>query len=106
MEKIISIDAKTARRWLDGNEALLIDVRETEEYNEAHIQGAILLPLSGFTAEMVPQNPDKKIIFQCRSGKRSEQAAIIAHDIQRDVSFYNFEGGILSWIEAGYPVID
>ena len=57
--------------------ALIIDVREESEFNEAHIKNSILIPLSKITTEKVNEiNPDnRKIIIHCRSGKRSKVAA-------------------------------
>lgn len=104
MEKIIDIDAATAKEWLDQGQAIMIDVREKEEYDAAHIDGVQFSPLSAFEAEQVPDLTDKKIIMQCRSGGRSHKAAVIAHDVNRDYPLYNLAGGILGWIEAGYPI--
>lgn len=104
MDKVLDIDVQTAKGWLDNGEALLIDVREQDEFDAVHIEEACLLPLSEFDAEQIPDIQDKKIIMQCRSGARSHKAAVIAHDIDRPYTIYNLAGGILGWIEAGYPV--
>ncbi|HCK33334.1 MAG: hypothetical protein CMH32_07095 [Micavibrio sp.] len=104
MDKVLDIDVQTAKAWLDNDEAILIDVREQDEYELAHIEGAHLLPLSEFDAEQVPDIRDKKIIMQCRSGARSHKAGVIAHDIDRPYTIYNMAGGILAWAASGYPV--
>ena len=44
MVQFKSIDADTAKKWLDADEALLVDVREPEEYAVCHIPGATLIP--------------------------------------------------------------
>lgn len=100
---IKNVDVATAKAWLDKNEAILIDVREQDEYRAAHIPAAILLPLSHFSPAQIPPS-DKKILIHCRSGKRSYTAAeaVVAADATQDV--YNVEGGILAWAAADYPV--
>lgn len=53
----------------------LIDVRDTFEYQQLHLKGSKLIPLSSITARMQEINWDKKVIFICRSGNRSGMAA-------------------------------
>lgn len=108
MPKIEEIDVHQLKEIIEANEDdyILIDVREVEEYKAAHIKGAVLLPLSTFVSEAVPHNPDKKIIFYCRRGGRSEKACIIGFDSHPEATFYNVVGGMDAWIEAGYPIIE
>jgi cytochrome c oxidase assembly protein subunit 15 len=105
MSKIIEIDVHQLKEIIDANQDdyILIDVREVEEYKAAHIKGSVLLPLSVFTSEAVPHNPDKKIIFHCRRGGRSEKACIIGFDSHPEANFYNVVGGMDGWLEADYP---
>jgi len=67
-------DVRQIKDWLDRNEILLVDVRETSEYDVEHIAGALLLPLSSFDAEFFPTLPGKTIVLHCAVGKRSEAA--------------------------------
>lgn len=57
--------------------AILLDVRTVEEYNEGHIETAILLPNTEIKEriETLVPNQDQAIIVYCRSGNRSVQAA-------------------------------
>ena len=56
---------------LDGHDApLLIDVREEAEWNEVHIPGALLIPLSQFVARQGEIPEGRALIMQCRSGGR------------------------------------
>lgn len=104
MAEILTVDAPTLKEWLEKNEVILIDVRELDEYKNGYIQGAVLHPLSEITPHIIPQNPDKKIVFQCRVGGRSEKACILMSDYHPDGVFYNFVGGFNAWEEAGYSV--
>jgi rhodanese-related sulfurtransferase len=89
---------------LDNNEELiLIDCREQGEWDEAHIEAAQFLPLSNFEEEMKKiTNKEAVVVCQCRSGKRSFAAAMKLQD-EGFESLFNLEGGILAWLEAGYP---
>lgn len=101
---IKAIDPKTLHQWLMQNEALLVDVREPAEFAEAHIEQALLVPLATVAKDTIPVLNGKKLVFQCRSGRRSEAACarVLAEDSMMDV--YNLEGGIMAWIEEGYVV--
>ena len=78
------------------NGALLLDVREQDEYDEERIPGAQLLPLSELMARFEDELPQgREIIAQCRSGKRSAQATDFLRAQGFDVT--NMEGGILRW---------
>ena len=108
----IPVDVATAKAWLEAGEAILIDVREVSEYRDAHIDGAILLPLSNFAPTNIPQNPDKKIIMQCKSGGRSNKAgsAVLEYCASSNSAtpapeVYNLVGGITAWAAAGFLVL-
>jgi len=104
MSKIEDIDCATLKDWLDKDEAIVIDVREVEEYEAAHIKGAILIPVGTCSPDIVPHNPDKKIVFQCKAGKRGGKACEICATAQPEKTIYNLAGGLDQWIAEGYPV--
>jgi len=66
--------AETAAAF-DRDEIVLIDVRTVQEYAFEHIRGALLLPLPFFEARKLPGQSDKRIVFHCGSGVRSEKVA-------------------------------
>lgn len=94
------------RRWLDGGEALLIDVREPDEFAAERIAGARLVPLSKFdpALALAMALPRQKIIFQCRSGKRSADALRLASSVAGSHEIMSLRGGIEAWKAAGLPV--
>ncbi len=104
MNKVRPVDPKTLKQWLDDGEAILIDVREVEEYNEASIPGSILVPVNNCGPEILPRNPDKKIVFHCRSGARGSSACEACARAMGDRDIYNLDGGIEAWIAEGFEV--
>ena len=104
MSKVESIDCQTLKEWIDNDEAIIIDVREIEEYNEAHIKGAILIPVGTCSASSVPHNPNKKIVFHCKAGIRGGKACEVCAQAMPERTVYNLEGGLDEWISQGYPV--
>jgi len=57
------VDAKTLKDWLDQDKAVLIDIREADEYAREHIAGSRLVPLSGFDPDDFPKDHDKIGVF-------------------------------------------
>jgi rhodanese-related sulfurtransferase len=92
---------ETKARVAQGS--VLVDVREQHEYEDAHIPGSVLIPLSEFHTRYSDLPKDKPLIMQCRSGARSGKATeFLLQQGYRDV--HNMAGGILAWAEADYPV--
>jgi rhodanese-related sulfurtransferase len=85
--------------------ALLLDVRTPAEFEEAHIEGAVLHPLHQLNPQEVQKlTHDKAACFViCRSGNRARQAAdkLAASGI---TSLKVLEGGMSAWEKEGLPV--
>ena len=66
-----------AKELIINEGAVLVDVRTEEEYNEKHIDGALLLTLDSITEETAValiNDKESDIIVYCKSGKRSSEA--------------------------------
>jgi rhodanese-related sulfurtransferase len=89
--------------------AVLVDVRETEEWNEGHLSGARSLPLSVLEKGVKPESltnllPKNKIIYvHCLSGGRCLQAAEILATLGYDVR--PLKPGYQSLVAAGFPAV-
>ena len=92
------ISAKEAKEIMDTEkDYIIIDARTTEEFNEGHIEGAILIPeyeIKNRASEELP-NKDALILVYCRSGRRSK----IAADALFNLGYTNVKefGGIIDW---------
>ena len=92
------ITAEEAKKIMDSNEEhIILDTREQDEFNEGHIQGAILIPyteIENRAEEMLPDK-DAQILVYCRSGRRSKIASeSLAKLGYTDVKEF---GGIIDW---------
>lgn len=88
-----------ARRHAAG--AYVLDVRRPEEYAEAHVPGAVLLPLQDLH-ERWTEVPEGEVLVICKSGGRSAAAVQALNGVGRTA--VNVAGGTMAWIEAGHPV--
>ena len=98
--QVVEVDAATVNGWLEGGEAVLVDVRETSEYEQEHIPGSLLVPLSVFDAKRFPRIPGKKLVMHCAVGRRSANAGNQLLEAGH-AEVHNLYGGILAWKEAG-----
>lgn len=95
----IDVD-ELARRHAEG--AYVLDVRRPDEYAEAHVPGAVLLPLDQLPDRQGEVPNDRPLLVICRSGARSAVAVEALRAVGYDAT--NVAGGTLAWIEAGNPV--
>ena len=92
--------AEAQRRVQTG--AALVDVREADEYAQARVPGAKLIPLSEFAARVGELPADREVVLMCAGGVRSARAAEFAAG--QGLRVTNLEGGINAWNSAGLPV--
>jgi rhodanese-related sulfurtransferase len=101
---LIELDPATVKAMLDAGEAVLVDVREEEEWAVERIEGSVLSPMSDFELETWPRFADKKVIIACLGGVRS--AAIGNRLISLGQGWAtHLKGGLNAWRDAGYPTI-
>jgi len=87
----------------NSGDYLIVDVRTEDEFNQGHIEGAMLLPVQELEDRLDELPLEKPLIVYCRSGSRSRTAAdiLVANGF---IMVYDM-GGISSWTSRGYPVI-
>jgi rhodanese-related sulfurtransferase len=91
------IKALDAKRMVNQGEAILIDCRTTEEYQDLHIPSSVLMPVQTIEFEFHKQFPEKHqhYIIYCRSGVRSKHAKEILES--QGYQHVHDLGGIISW---------
>jgi rhodanese-related sulfurtransferase len=81
---------------------LLVDVREPNEVAVEAYPGAVVVPLSAFDPQDIPDPHGKQVVFACRSGKRSVTASLAAQAAGLPYDKH-LAGGMLGWKAAGLP---
>ncbi len=107
-QSIKKITPRQAKEWVASGEAVLIDVREPEEFRGEHIASALSLPLSevGNLNSVLAVPAGRKIIFQCLKGGRGAPACErLASGESSGHEVFNLEGGITGWKADGLPVV-
>ena len=103
---VTTADALTSRDLkteLDrGDQVVIVDVREPQEFQINRVPGSILIPLGDLPKRYVELDPNANIVTQCKSGMRSAKA----QDFLRSKGFTrvrNLTGGVLGWIDQVDP---
>ncbi len=96
-----AVSPQQAAQMQSEKNAVIIDVREKDEWNSGHIAGAIHIPLSEISNRVseLAKYQNQPVIMQCRSGSRSARAAdILAKSGFTNV--HNMDGGLNAWQKA------
>jgi rhodanese-related sulfurtransferase len=87
-------------------DAVLLDVREDEEWDAGHIGGAVHVPMGRLPQQLQfdpgPLTPDAPIVVVCKVGSRS--AHVTAWLRRQGYDATNLEGGMFAWDRAGRPM--
>jgi rhodanese-related sulfurtransferase len=84
---------------------IVLDVRTGGEYARSHIKGAVLIPLLVLSERVREVEMEKSILVYCNNGNRSKTACEYLTSKGHKYVF-NMLGGIESWIEEGYEVVE
>ena len=92
------------KAMVDAGAALVVDVREPDEFVAGHIAGAINLPLSRFDPARLPAPNGKTLVLNCAGGRRSaaalDQCAAASAAVDTHLC-----GGIGAWKAANLPLV-
>lgn len=101
-----SLTVEEYEKAIADTSVVRLDVRTAEEYAEGHIKGTINIDVlkADFESKATVTLPkNKTIAVNCRSGKRSKNAAQILS--RRGYKVIELDAGYNGWVEAGKPVV-
>ncbi|MGW4897668.1 rhodanese-like domain-containing protein [Kitasatospora sp. NPDC004240] len=83
-------------------DAALLDVREQDEWDAGHVEGALHIPIGEVIARL-GELPEEKLYVLCRVGGRSAQ--VVQYLVQQGREAVNVDGGMYAWEGAGRPMV-
>jgi len=94
-----------ATHLINREDAIVVDVREDNEFRSGHIVNAMHVPLGYFRdrIQKLEKYKDKPIIVGCRSGHRSGQACAMLKKAGFE-KVYNLRGGVMAWQSDNLPL--
>lgn len=96
------VDPDDARRRRDGG-ALLLDVRNPDEWHAGHPDGATWIPMGEIAARQDELPTDREIVVICKTGARSALVAQALVAAGYDAA--NVAGGAEAWQAAALPIV-
>lgn len=102
---IINVNPLQALQLINHQDALVLDIREANEYKEGHIPEARHLPLSKLKERLseLQKFKSRPIIVYCRAGARSSSACALLKK-NGFATVHNLSGGLPAWQNANLPV--
>ncbi|HKE98512.1 MAG TPA: rhodanese-like domain-containing protein [Actinomycetes bacterium] len=97
------VDPRAASALVDQG-AMLVDVREPQEWAAGRAPGAVHLPMRSLPLGFTDLPADRPLLIVCRSGSRSAVAAAFLRRTGRDAR--NVTGGLRAWVRSGLPLVD
>jgi molybdopterin/thiamine biosynthesis adenylyltransferase/rhodanese-related sulfurtransferase len=103
--QIEEVDPSVVQEHL-GNGVVLVDVRETDEWDAGHIPGAVHVPRGYLESRIDGAVPDRsqRVVVYCASGTRSALAANTLREMLGYENVASMTGGITLWKDRGYDV--
>ncbi len=98
--RVHNLTPEDVARGLADGRMLLVDVREQNEVALESYPAAVVVPLSSFDPAAIPDPQGRRVVFACRSGRRSVTASLAAQE-QGYPYDAHLAGGILAWKAAG-----
>lgn len=92
-----NLTVEDIKAGLSSGSILLVDVREDHEFEAGHIPGSVLVPLSVFSVDAIPESKGRRVVLSCRSGRRSLTAAAMAFEQGMPIDAH-YAGGFLDWV--------
>ena len=100
----LEVDVPTTVSALNDPTVQIVDCREQDEWDAAHVEGTWLIPLDAIGQRLDELDRDRPLIIVCRSGRRSliaaQQLAAIGF-----VDVKSMNGGLIAWAEQGFPLV-
>lgn len=101
---LITLSPDEVQSRLDAKAAVLVDIREPDEYARRHVAGSISQPLSGWESAHLQIAADQDVVFTCRSGMRTAGACDRLAARMTNPA-YVLDGGIDAWAKAGHDLV-
>ncbi|MCU1459531.1 MAG: sulfurtransferase [Actinomycetia bacterium] len=101
-DEIVEVSPEEGHRRFRAG-ALLLDVREADEWEAGHAEGATWVPMTELGTREADIPTDREIVVICRSGARSARVTAALQASGRHA--VNLGGGSLAWVAAGLPFV-
>jgi rhodanese-related sulfurtransferase len=105
LSKVREVGALAATQLINRQNAVLLDLRESKDYEGGHVPNAVHIPLSQLSgrAGELSKLTSRPLIAYCDRGNRSRSAGSALSKLGF-AEVYTLRGGVRAWVEAGLPI--
>lgn len=102
----LTIDVDGARKFLETDKPMLVDVREYDTFAKEHLPGAVNMPLNEMSdfASLLPEDHEAPILTVCQRGNASLSGLLFLQSLGYS-NVRSVTGGTNAWVEKGFPVV-
>ena len=106
LSKVREVGALGATQLINRQNAVLLDLRESKDYEGGHVPNAVHIPLSQLAgrAGELSKFTSRPLIAYCDRGNRSRSAGSALSKLGF-AEVYTLRGGVRAWVEAGLPIV-
>ena len=106
ISKTSAMSPMQATRYMNNENAVVIDVSEAGDFEKGHIKNAINVPIKELESKLseLQQHSDKAVLTYCRSGQQSIRACKVLKKSNFS-NVHTISGGLKNWTEANLPTI-
>jgi rhodanese-related sulfurtransferase len=101
--EVPSVTPSAAPAWIAEHNAVVLDVREPEEFVAGHLPSAVSIPQAELAVQLRDVPHDRDVLVACRGGSRSLAAARFLRAVGYE-RVMNLAAGTQGWIDAGNPI--
>jgi rhodanese-related sulfurtransferase len=101
-QPVPEVEVDDARDLADAG-AVVLDVREADEWQAGHVEGALWIPMGELAGRQDELPGDRALVVICRTGSRSGR--VVGALVQAGYDAVNVAGGMKSWATAGYDIV-
>jgi rhodanese-related sulfurtransferase len=103
--RIREVGATNATQLINRQNAVMLDLRDSKDYDSAHIPNALNIPLSQLSSRggELAKLTSRPLIAYCERGNKSRSAASALSKLGF-AEVYTLRGGVRAWVDAGLPV--
>lgn len=105
-QKAFLISSAKALQLSNNDEAIFVDIRDTDTFKRSHIPSAIHIPSDQLSTKLADGTrfKNKVVVLYCDSGARSTEAVEKLRKEVPNLSIFSLQGGINSWLQTNLPV--
>lgn len=100
------ISAAKALQLSNNDEAIFVDIRDTDTYKKSHIPSAVHVSIDQLSTKLIDGTrfKDQVIVLYCDAGQRSLESTEKVRKEHPGLNVFSLEGGLSSWLQNNLPV--